>query len=144
MEIPTLPKMDELKTTFKTTDMNIKYLSSFLGLLLSLCTLSCTDDNDYRDWSEEKVIEISSEIVPVNIFGEPSEVDGMLVRIDGENQWKAYPITIIEGFEFESGYLYTLKVKIIHAENPPQDDYNVRFKLLSLISKTKVNPSSNL
>ncbi|MCD8292049.1 MAG: DUF4377 domain-containing protein [Prevotella sp.] len=118
--------------------MNIKFLSSFLVLLLSLCALSCTDDNDDCDWSEEKVIEISSEIVPVKIFGEPDEVDGMLVRIDGEKQWKAYPITIIDGFEFEPGYLYILKVKIIHVANPPQDDYNVRFKLISLISKTKV------
>ncbi|MCD8202537.1 MAG: DUF4377 domain-containing protein [Prevotella sp.] len=107
------------------------------GFLL-VCALSCTDDNNDYDWSEEKVIEISSEIVPVNIFGEPSEVDGMLIRIDGENQWKAYPITIIDGFEFEPGYLYSLKVKITHLANPPLDDYNVRFKLISLISKTKV------
>lgn len=118
--------------------MNVKYLSSFLVLLLSLCTLSCSEDNDGKDWSEEKVIEISSEIVPVNTFGEPSEVDGMLVRIDGENQWKAYPITFIEGFEFEPGYLYTLKIKIIHLVTPPQDDYSVQYKLITLISKTKV------
>lgn len=119
--------------------MNTKYLNCFLVILLSLCILSCTDDNDDRDWSEEKVIEISSEIVPVNTFGEPSEVDGMLVRIDGENQWRAYPITFIDGFEFEPGYLYTLKVKIVHLANPPYDDYDVRYKLISLISKTKVN-----
>lgn len=118
--------------------MNIKYLSSFLVLLLSLCTLSCSDDNDERDWSEEKVIEVSSEIVPAYIWGEPSEVDGMLIKIDGEIQWKAYPITFIDGFEFEPGYSYTLKVKIIHVANPPQDGYDVQFKLLSLLSKTKV------
>ena len=117
-------------------------MATILGLTFSSCTSD--GDEDIRDWSEEKVIEISSEIVPVNAFGEPSEVDGMLVRIDGENQWKAYPITFIDGFEFESGYLYTLQVKIIHVANPPQDDYNVQFKLLSLISKTKVDSSSNL
>ena len=118
--------------------MNIKYLSSFLVLLLSLCTLSCSDDNDERDWSEEKVIEVSSEIVPAYIWGEPNEVDVMLIKIDGEIQWKAYPITFIDGFEFEPGYTYTLKVKIIHLANPPQDGYDVQYKLLSLLSKTKV------
>lgn len=118
--------------------MNIKYLSSFLALFLSLCTLSCSDDNDKHDWSEEKVIEISSEIVPAYIWGEPNEVDGMLIRIDGENQWKAYPTTFIEGFEFDPEYSCTLKVKIIHIANPPQDGYDVQFQLLSLLSKTKV------
>ncbi len=119
--------------------MSIKFLNYFLVLLLSLCTLSCSDENDDHDWFEEKIIYISSEIVPVYIFGEPSEVDGMLVKIEGTNQWKAYPTTFIEGFEFEPGYIYSLKVKIIHIGNPPQDDYNVQFKLISLISKTKVD-----
>ena len=118
--------------------MNVKYLSSFIVLLLSLCTLSCSDDNDEHDWSEEKVIEISPEIVPAYIWGEPNEVDGMLIRIDGENQWKAYPITFIDGFEFEPGFSYTLQVEIIHMVNPPLDGYDVRYKLISLISKTKV------
>lgn len=117
--------------------MNIKYLSYLLVLLLSFCSLSCTDNNDEHDWSEEKVIEISSEIVPAYIWGEPNEVDGMLIRIDGENQWKAYPITFIDGFEFEQGYSYILKVKIIHVANPPQDGYDVQFKLMSIISKMK-------
>ncbi|MCI6161221.1 MAG: DUF4377 domain-containing protein [Prevotella sp.] len=118
--------------------MKIKYLSTFLVLLLSPCALSCSDDNDERDWSEKKLIEVSSEIVPAYIWSEPNEVDGMLIRIDGDNQWKAYPITSIDGFEFEPGYSYTLIVKIIHVANSPQDGYDVQFKLLSILSKTKV------
>ncbi len=114
------------------------FFISCLVLLLSFCTLSCLDDNDERDWSEEKVIEVSSEIVPSYIWGEPNEVDGMLIRFVGENQWKSCPITFIEGFEFEQGYLFTLKVRIVHLANPPQDSYDVRYILVSLVSKTKV------
>ena len=55
-----------------------------------------------------------------------------------ENQWKSCPITFIEGFEFEQGYLFTLKVRIVHLANPPQDSYDVRYILVSLVSKTKV------
>ena len=110
------------------------------GLLLAivpiLCMASCTKDNDDVDWSEEKVIEVSPEIVPVYIFGDPNKVDGMLVKIDGENN--TYPIRFIDGFEFETGYAYILKVRITHLANPPQDGYNVRLELVSLISKTKV------
>lgn len=117
--------------------MDIKQLGIFLILVLSICTLSCTDDHNNYDWAEEKIIEVSSEIVPVSVFGEPSIVDGMLVRTVGGSQWEAYPITFIEGFEFEQGYIYTLKVEIIHMANPPQDGSDIRMKLISLISKTK-------
>lgn len=116
--------------------MRIKYLGIFLAVLLSICTLSCTDNNECVDWTEEKEIEISSELVPINIFGTPNEVDGMKVKIDGENH--VYPINFIEGFEFEQGYLYTLKVEITHLADPPQDGYSVRIRFLSLVSKTKV------
>ena len=119
--------------------MSSKHLSSFLVLLLFLCSLACSDENEDRDWSEEKIIYISSEIVPAYIFGEPSEVDGMRIKIDGTNQWNAYPLTFVEGFVFEPGYKYTLKVQIFHVANPPQDDYNVRLKLISTISKIKVD-----
>ncbi len=123
--------------------MKINYLlRPFLFLLLSFCAISCLDDNEALDWSEEKIIEISSEIVPAEIFGDPKYVDGMLIRIDGENRWKAYPVGFIDGFEFEPGYLYVLKVEVIHLANPPMDSLNIRLKLLSIISKTKVGDKS--
>lgn len=65
-------------------------------------------------------------------------IGSLLIRIDGENRWKAYPVGFIEGFEFEPGYLYVLKVEMIHLANPPMDSPNIQLKLLSIISKTKV------
>ena len=67
------------------------------------------------------------------------QILGKLFFYFGKTQWKSCPITFIEGFEFEQGYLFTLKVRIVHLANPPYDDYDVRYKLISLISKTKVN-----
>ena len=99
--------------------------------------VSCTDNDNNMDWTEEKVIEISPEIVPMYVFGEPNEINGMRVKIKGENQWHVYPINFIEGFEFEPGYFYTLKVEITHLANPPQDWYNIEYKLIGVISKTK-------
>ena len=66
-------------------------------------------------------------VLPVNIY--------LFVWV---YQWKSCPITFIEGFEFEQGYLFTLKVRIVHLANPPQDSYDVRYILVSLVSKTKV------
>ena len=118
--------------------MYFKSLSSLLILLVSFCMASCTDNDNDADWTEEKVVEVSSEMVPINIFGDPGVVDGMRVRIQGESQWSAFPIHFIEGFEFEPGYFYTLKVEITHLANPPQDSYDVAYKLIELISKTEV------
>lgn len=115
--------------------------SILLYILLPVCFLSCTNEDNDVDWSEDRIIEISSEIVAINTFGEPSVVNGMKIRIQGENDWKVYPTTFIDGFIFESGYFYTLKVKITHLNNPPLDAYDVQYELISLISKTKKSNS---
>lgn len=118
----------------------MKHLLSFLLYIsLPICFLSCTMEGNDVDWSEKRIIEISSEIVPINTFGEPSVVDGMKIRIQGENDWKVYPTTFIDGFMFEPGYFYTLQVMITHLANPPLDAYNVQYELISLLSKTKKN-----
>lgn len=111
-------------------------LSILLYILLPACFLSCTEEDNDVDWLEDRIIEISSEIVAINILGEPSIVDGMKIRMQEENDWKVYPTTFIDGFIFDPGYFYTLKVKITHLENPPLDAYDVRYELISLLSKT--------
>lgn len=116
--------------------MDIRYISSFLVLLLSLFAVSCNDDKEVVDWSEERIVEISPELVSINTFGVPDEVNGMLLKVQGENKWTAYPATFIEDFQFAPGYRYTLKVEIVHLGNPPQDGYDVRYKLISMLSKT--------
>lgn len=116
-------------------------LRFLLFISFPICFLSCTENGNDIDWSEERIIEISSEIVAITTFGEPSVADGMKIRIQGENDWKVYPTTFVDGFIFESGYFYTLKVKITHLNNPPLDAYDVQYELISLISKTKKSNS---
>lgn len=116
-------------------NLNLKTSITIIILMLSIIFISCSDKNDDIDWTEEKNVEISPDIVPVNIFGEPGTVDGMLVKIEGDNQWHAYPINFIEGFDFEPGYFYVLKVKITHLSNPPQDASNVEYALIQVLSK---------
>lgn len=53
--------------------------------------LSCTENGNDIDWSEERIIEISSEIVAITTFGEPSVVDGMKIRIQEKMIGKYIP-----------------------------------------------------
>ena len=55
-------------------------LRFLLFISFPICFLSCTEDGNDIDWSEERIIEISSEIVAITTFGEPHVVDGMKIR----------------------------------------------------------------
>lgn len=44
----------------------------------------------------------------------------------------------ISGFQYEPGYVYTLKVNIDTVPNPPADGSSLRYSLIKLISKDKV------
>jgi len=48
-------------------------------------------------------------------------------------------VEYIDGFEFEWGYEYSLKVKETTLANPPEDGSSKQYKLLKVISKKKVS-----
>ena len=45
----------------------------------------------------------------------------------------------IEGFTYEEGYKYALKVLVTQLKNPPADGHSETYKLLNIISKEKAN-----
>lgn len=45
--------------------------------------------------------------------------------------------TNIEGFTYEPGYEYVLKVKTEKIENPPMDGSSIKYTLVKQVSKTK-------
>jgi hypothetical protein len=42
----------------------------------------------------------------------------------------------IEGFDYEEGYDYELRVRLEEVENPPADAASIRYELVELVSKT--------
>jgi hypothetical protein len=52
----------------------------------------------------------------------------------GTNDWE-YFYSEIEGFNYEEGYIYNLKVKKTTIENPPMDASSIKYELLELLSK---------
>ena len=99
---------------------------------------SCLSDNENKDWQEEVFLTVSSEMVdfyPFINIGIPSE--GIYIKEDKLNYWTSFPLTGIEGFNYEAGYEYRLKVRKTHLANPPEDGFNFEYELISIISKEK-------
>lgn len=66
----------------------------------------------------------------------------MLVRHGDAGQWE-YFYGNIAGFDYEPGYEYVLRVKKEEVKNPPQDASSVKYTLVKVLSKEKVD-SQNL
>ncbi|MCG8393000.1 MAG: DUF4377 domain-containing protein [Pseudomonadales bacterium] len=62
----------------------------------------------------------------------------MQVRADDESNYQLF-YNHIEGFDFEPGYNYTLRVKVENVDNPPADGSSLRYTLLEVVSKEPVN-----
>lgn len=64
----------------------------------------------------------------------------LLVQLDaqiGTDEWELfYYENGIQGFEYEAGYVYDLKVEVIHIPNPPQDGSSLEYKLIEVLSKS--------
>ena len=58
------------------------------------------------------------------------------IKEEGKTDW-TYFYNEIEGFDFEEGFFYKLKVDIIEIENPPADGSSLHYKLIEILDKSK-------
>lgn len=57
---------------------------------------------------------------------------------EGDSEgWKVLLLDAIQGFQYEVGYEYTLRVNKYNIPNPPQDGSSIGYKLIKTISKKK-------
>ena len=61
----------------------------------------------------------------------------MQVKENPEDPWKLF-YDQIEGFEYEEGYLYELKISQEVVPNPPADSSSLKLKLEEIVSQTQV------
>jgi hypothetical protein len=111
------------------------YILIALPFALSACSLEDEDDVK-KDWTEKKVVEVGPEIVPVYAwFDSDYSVDGMRVKNLASSGWGSYTLDFIQGFHFEPGYSYELKVEVTHLGNPPADASDITCRLISVVAK---------
>ncbi|GAB4163471.1 MAG: hypothetical protein Fur0021_38610 [Candidatus Promineifilaceae bacterium] len=108
-------------------------------LLAAIVAVGCTA----APGDEPGAIELTAtpEIITLYVAAETAECVGvapqtcLLVRTDPNGEWEMFYDTI-EGFNYEAGYAYELRVNKIQVENPPADASAVKYELLEMVSKT--------
>ncbi|PHR64625.1 MAG: DUF4377 domain-containing protein [Alcanivorax sp.] len=61
------------------------------------------------------------------------------VKEEGDANWQLF-YNHIEGFAYEEGFQYTLRVKVEEVASPPADGSSLRYTLLEVVEKKPVNP----
>ncbi len=95
-------------------------------------------------WACEEVQPEGEANMRVNYFTQTCqglyEGNCLLIQEDaeiGSDNWSLfYYENSIDGFEYEAGYVYDLRVEKTHIPNPPQDASSIEYKLIEVISKT--------
>ena len=120
--------------------MNIKLIIP--ALLVSILGLvSCKSDYDNEDKVEQVTIFVSAETgVYYDMWLDPERenpIVGMQIQEKGSNRWYCVGFYTIKGFSYKKGNEYELLVKKTTLANPPQDDVNVRYELICIVSHNK-------
>ena len=116
-------------------------LTALLAAIFGLA--SCNSDSDYEDKVEQVTVYVSAETgmfynVPNTTLEEGMMKEGMMIRVDGEENYICVAFNTIAGFTFEKGNEYELFVKKTKLANPPKDSGSIRYELIRIVSQRKV------
>ena len=103
-------------------------LAAILGLA------SCNRDSNYEDKVEQVTIYVSAETGMFYNVPNTTLEEGMMIRVDGEENYICVAFNTITGFTYERGHEYELLVKRTTLANPPQDSGKYRYELVRIVS----------
>ena len=118
----------------------MRNLFGFIVLLFGACYLSSCLDDEPKDKSVEIQVTISPELTEEYGYrmGKPLLLgEYMQVKEGKSNTWESWHPLAIQGFEYEEGHEYVLKIKKTTLVNPPADGSSILYTLLSVISDEK-------
>ena len=114
-----------------------------LVLAIAVVVASCSvDDGEQGDVVKVISMSVSEKTgITYDLFDTNAEfpIECMLVKEEGgEGQWKSLVFGAIEGFTYEKGHAYELKVRKTILANPPADGSNCRYKLIEILEDRTV------
>ena len=119
-----------------------KYLVPFVALVVFVVAGCSADDDEKGDIVKVISMSVSEKTgITYDLFDTNAEypIECMLVKEEGENgQWQNLMFGAIEGFTYEKGHAYELKVRKTILANPPADGSNCRYKLIEILEDRTV------
>ncbi len=102
-----------------------------------LCIVLLNACDNVEDVSEVEIIVSSELITAIDPVG-GKEADYMQIKEIGNDPgyWNTVRPHGIKGFDYQEGYEYILLVRKIKIKNPLQDQSNIRYEFIKIISKT--------
>ena len=99
------------------------YLVTLLIAFVTIFGLTaCMNEDEPKDITKEVTMYVSSETgIMYDLFDSEGEfpIECMLVKEQGEDEYRPLAFCGIQGFEYEKGYEYDLRVNKTPLENPP-------------------------
>ncbi|MEC5396041.1 DUF4377 domain-containing protein [Bergeyella sp. RCAD1439] len=112
-----------------------KLLKLLFFMLITMLTVGCLREGEEKDKISIVTATVHHQYADLKIppFFE-TVVKGLKIKETNFTEWIV--ITGIEGFAYEEGFEYELKLQKTYLSNPPQDSpSNVTYKLLEILSK---------
>ena len=117
--------------------MNKKtFIIALFAAILGLA--SCNRDSNYEDKVEQVTVYVSAETGMFYNVPNITLEEGMMIWVDGEDNYICVAFNTIAGFTYEKGNEYELLVKKTKLANPPKDSGSIRYELIRIVSKKKV------
>ena len=111
--------------------------TTFLLMFICLFWTACKDDDKPTDIVKEIAMSVSSETgIMYALFDTDKEhpIECMLVKTeDNSKEWQPLAFDAIEGFTYERGHEYKLRVKRTILANPPMDAPDRTYSLVSIL-----------
>lgn len=107
----------------------------FLLLLTILALTSCLDDDTQKDKVETMNVTISAMTYIDSPVMVSYPMEGMWAKVGNDEDYQFLTFNEIEGFTFEPGYTYELRVERTTLGNPPADASMYTYRLIEELSK---------
>ena len=98
-----------------------------MTLIIGVLLMRCSDKN------VEKITIASEKTIGYGV----APMECYLVKVGDDKDWSLF-YSPIEGFNYENGYEYVIKVKKEKIDNPPADGSSIKYTLVKVISKKKL------
>ncbi|WAI02112.1 DUF4377 domain-containing protein [Methanogenium organophilum] len=124
-------------------------VGGLVGILLIIggtMLLDTATENPYQGYQNSSGNENAPATITIEVAPALEECTGvgpqqcMLIREvppAGDGVWKLF-YDQIEGFTYEEGYVWTLRVNVTETENPPADASNLHYALAEVVDKKPV------